>query len=321
MTSDPNRAGDRDPLDLPPIDGASRDVVRDAPETPEGPVDGAAARDALAAAIPALDDEGPTARRERNDGGGHRDDDTVPLTVPRGLVVLAALWIFLSWVLLFGIRPPVQPQAASYGPSLEILFVSIGIGIAIGWPLLRLSARPSRAPILQAVLDALALVVLVQVVVWPLRLVTSWTLTRTLCVIGALAAAIALTAALLGAVQGARSQLRRTAGMLVAAGAALVPFALAVVGEWFAPSADSSFGAPGTVETEARGWLDSVLPVSAPALLGRFASPTPLDPPSTDLAILRTALVVAVVAWTVLLTARVRRLARGRPEGGLPLDY
>ncbi len=306
MTSDPNRTDERDPLDLPlPEIGAGAETSADTDD-----------RDALAAAIPSLDDDEDRGRGMRTPV----DDGMQPLTVPRGLVVLAALWIFLSWVILFGIRPPVQPQSASYGPTLEILFVSIGVGVAIGWPLLRLSARPSRAPILQAVLDGVALVVLVQVVVWPLRLVTSWTLTRTLCVIGALAAAVALTAAILGAVQGARSQRRRTAGMALAAAAALLPFALAVVAEWFAPTADPSFGSPGSMVTESRGWLDAVVPVSAPALLGRFASPTPLDPPSADLAILRTALVVAVVAWTVLLTGRVRRIARGRPEEAVPLD-
>jgi uncharacterized membrane protein len=308
VTSDPNRTGARDPLDLPQIVAASSGVSGEASD--EAP------REALAAAIPSLGDDDPREPAAH----AHTDDDTLPLLVPRGLVVLAALWIFLSWILLFGIRPPVQPQAASYGPSLEILFVSIGVGVAIGWPLLRLSARPSRAPILQAMLDGLSLVVLVQVVVWPLRLVTSWTLTRTLCVIGAFAAAVAITAALLGAVQGSRSARRRTVGMLASACAALLPFALAVAAEWFAPSAEPSFGDPSTVEAESRGWLDALVPVSAPMLLGRFASPTPLDPPSADLAILRTALVVAIVAWTVLLTARVRRLARGRPEGGLPLD-
>ncbi len=308
MTSDPNRTGDRDPLDLPQIVGVSSGVSGDA--SSEAP------REALAAAIPSLGDDEPREPAAH----ARTDDDTLPLLVPRGLVVLAALWIFLSWILLFGIRPPVQPQAASYGPSLEILFVSIGVGVAIGWPLLRLSARPSRAPILQAMLDGLSLVVLVQVVVWPLRLVTSWTLTRTLCVIGAFAAAVAITAALLGAVQGSRSARRRTVGMLASACAALLPFALAVAAEWFAPSAEPSFGDPSTVEAESRGWLDALVPVSAPMLLRRFASPTPLDPPSADLAILRTALVVAIFAWTVLLTARVRRLARGRPEGGLPLD-
>jgi uncharacterized membrane protein len=306
VTSDQNRTDERDPLDLPrPEIGADTSANADAH-----------IGEALAAAIPSLGDD------ENRDRGTTApvDDGTQPLTVPRALVVLAALWIFLSWVILFGVRPPVQPQSASYGPSLEILFVSIGVGVAIGWPLLRLSARPSRAPILQAALDGLALVVLVQVVVWPLRLVTSWTLTRTLCVIGALAAAVALTAAILGAVQGARSQRRRTAAMAVATVAALLPFALAVVAEWLSPSAGPSFDTPNSAETESRGWLDSIVPVSAPALLGRFASPTPLDPPSADLAILRTALVVAVVAWTVLLTARVRRLARGRPEGAVPLD-
>jgi len=316
VTSEPNSDQETDPLDLPQ------------PQAAEPLREDTLAENALAAAIPSLGDDlprgGDGALRSGDgalrsgDGAPRSGEDHAlrPLVIPRGLVMLAALWIFLSWVLLFGVKPPVQPQAASYGPSLRILFTSIGVGIAIGWPLLRLSARPSRAPILQALIDGLAIVVLTQVVVWPLRLVTNWTLSRTMGIFLAISAMIALTAALLGAVQGARTQGRRTAGMAVAAVAALLPILASIASEWVAPSLDPSF-APAPLEAAPRGWIDALVPLSAPALLSRLAAPTPLDPPPGEQALLHGALLAAAVAWAMLLATRGWR---GRPAPRDPLD-
>ncbi len=80
------------------------------------------------------DSGGPSVPDEHGDARHH--DSARPLFIPRALVMLSSLWVFLCWILLFGFRPPVQPQAASYGPSIQMLFLLIGVGIAIGWPLL-----------------------------------------------------------------------------------------------------------------------------------------------------------------------------------------
>jgi len=102
---------------------------------------------------------------------------TVPLgrfLPPRGLLLLASLWLAVSWVGFIGIRPPVQAQAASYTPGVRLMLLSIACGLGIAWPLVRLSGplRPRSA--LQALLDLVVLLCLVQVIVWPLRLVTPW---------------------------------------------------------------------------------------------------------------------------------------------------
>ncbi|MFZ9881363.1 MAG: hypothetical protein ACO3QC_08180, partial [Phycisphaerales bacterium] len=176
--------------------------------------------------------------------------------------------MFLSWVFIFGWHPPVQSQAASYGPSLNLLFVSVGIGIAVGWPLLRLSARPIPKPAMQAALDGLAIFMLLQIVVWPLRLVTSWTLARVLALDGALAAAVAITGAMLALSTGdARPRTRS-----IAMATMLVVAMLAPLGAWL-------FGAervPTFVEA-----------VSPPALLARFSAPKPLDPDAADVRVLQ----------------------------------
>ena len=281
---------------------------------------------------------------------------TQALFVPRGLVMIAAIWVFLSWVLLFGIRPPIQPQTASYGPTLELLFISIGVGVAIGWPLLRLSARPSRAPIGQALFDGLALILLMQVVIWPLRLVSNWTIPRMWLILASLGAAIALTGALLAATQGSTNRATRTRAMTLAVVIALAPLGVRLVGEFVSPSGSPIFdvspsgtssgassgpssgpssgassGAGSTApagavdrETPPPAWtglVEQLAPLSGPVLLGRASAPMPLDPSDREWAVLRRAGLVILICWVVavLLAARSRRAAI-RPEGPVPLS-
>ena len=105
--------------------------------------------------------------------------DSPPLLLPRGLILLACVWLIGSWLLSIGVKPPIEPSSASYTPGVRLMLVCIGIGLMIGWPLLRLSQPATAHPILQTVLDLIVLVSLIQVVIWPLRLVTPWTVART----------------------------------------------------------------------------------------------------------------------------------------------
>lgn len=210
----------------------------------------------------------------------------------------AALWVFLSWILIFGWHPPVQSQSASYGPSLNLLYVSVGIGIVVGWPLLRLSGRPVPRPAMQAALDGFALFMLLQIVVWPLRLVTAWTLSRTLALDAAIAAAIAMTGALLALWAGRAEPAPRASAM-----ATFVLLAMAApLARWF-------------------GGLDAppwpVESISPPALLSRFSAPKPLDPDAADFRVLETAGWVAAALWIAVpaaLALRARR-AVSHPNG------
>ena len=100
------------------------------------------------------------------------------MILPRGLVFLSTLWIFASWIICIGIRQPVQPSIASYLPGIRLFFASIAVGLCVGWPMLRLSEPPTPAPIRQVIVDFIALMVLLHVVLWPLRLATNWTPSR-----------------------------------------------------------------------------------------------------------------------------------------------
>ena len=105
-----------------------------------------------------------------------------PLPIPRGLVFAASGWIMVSWVFAMGLEPPLQPSSSVYTPAARMLLVSLVIGGLIGWPLLRLSSEIPRRPLASALLDAATLTALLQVLLWPLRLVTSWPIARTLLI-------------------------------------------------------------------------------------------------------------------------------------------
>ncbi len=250
------------------------------------------------------DSGGPSVPDEHGDARHH--DSARPLFIPRALVMLSSLWVFLCWILLFGFRPPVQPQAASYGPSIQMLFLLIGVGIAIGWPLLRLSARPSSAPFAQAAIDGISIFVLMQVVVWPLRLVTSWTLARAVAIDAAMAAAIMLSAALLASTQSSPSPRRRTWAMVIAVALVLGP-AMADMLWNFVWDTD---GASGLVAT-------ALSSLSAPTLLARFAQPSTIDPSPTDRALVFSAFFVATAVWVI---AVVALLARRKTDAAMRLD-
>lgn len=96
------------------------------------------------------------------------------MPLPRGLVLLASLWIFGSWALCIGLRPPVAASLASFAPGIRLMIASLAVGLCVAWPLLRLSGPRERWPMLRVLMDLVALAALTHVVIWPLRLATPW---------------------------------------------------------------------------------------------------------------------------------------------------
>jgi len=135
--------------------------------------------------------------------------------MPRALLFLAAIWLIAAWVRTIGLTPPVQPSSASYEPGVRLLLVMIAIGWTILWPLLRLSQYPSIWPARQTLLDLLVLGCLLQVVLWPVRLLTRWTPERTAAIDLMLLAWISITGALVAVTTGSASLKARTFAMAV----------------------------------------------------------------------------------------------------------
>ena len=124
------------------------------------------------------------------------------LLLPRGLILLASIWLVATWVVAIGVRAPLEVSSASYTPSVRMMLICVAIGLMIGWPLLRSSQAPTPLPIRQTLLDLVVLLALVQVVVWPLRLVTPWPPLRTAAIVATLAAWATLAGAVLASSHG-----------------------------------------------------------------------------------------------------------------------
>lgn len=126
-----------------------------------------------------------------------RTQTKIPTTLPRGLIFLSSGWLLFSWIIAVGIRPPIQPSSSVYTPAAQVLLTSIVLGGLVAWPLLRLSGAMRERPAIQALLDVVSLCVLLQIILWPLRLVTAWTIARLLLIDGSMCAWLMTTAAIL----------------------------------------------------------------------------------------------------------------------------
>ena len=136
------------------------------------------------------------------------------MILPRGLVLITTCWIFATWIVCIGIRPPIQPSIASYLPGIRLFIASMAIGLCVAWPMMRLSERPSRAPIRQVLIDFVTIAVLVHGVMWPLRLATSWSIDRMGLIDLFLFSWGLLIAAILAMTIGSRLAIERVAAMI-----------------------------------------------------------------------------------------------------------
>lgn len=117
------------------------------------------------------------------------------ILLPRGLLVAGAFWVVVAWVTTMGVSPPVVPSAASYTPAVRMMFLLVALGLFVAWPLVRLSGPMRRRAVAFTMLDLTVLISLMHVVVWPLRLVTTWPPMRMLAVSTVLATWTILAAA------------------------------------------------------------------------------------------------------------------------------
>jgi len=144
-----------------------------------------------------------------------------PIPLPRSLVFLATIWLVVSWGLTVGFERPVQPSSSTYEPGVRLMLGSLMAGLLIAWPVMRLSQPASPHPVRQTVIDLFVLLSMVQVVVWPLRLVTRWTVDRTAAIDGVLIGWLLLAGAVVASAIGTHRL-----GPRLLALAALLGFAL-----------------------------------------------------------------------------------------------
>ena len=143
---------------------------------------------------------------------------------------MASIWLIGSWIIAIGVRAPVQPSSASYTPGVRLMLLCVTTGLMIGWPLLRLSQHCAIYPMRQTMLDLLVLLGLVQVVIWPLRLVTSWTAMRTAAIDATLAGWVLLAGAVIASAIGTDRKGPRMLAMAACLAMCVLGPALAWVG-------------------------------------------------------------------------------------------
>lgn len=219
-------------------------------------------------------------------------DPRPPLILPRGLIVLSAVWLLISWLIAIGYNMPIQPSAATFTPGVRLMLLCVAIGLMIGWPLLRLSQQPTAWPIRQTMLDLVALLALVQIVIWPMRLITAWPPQRVAAIDATMIGWALLAGAVVAATTGARSRGPRNLGMLACVSMCVLGPALAWVGV-----------------LRGSDWMQviSLGPLMAIHTLGKGGG----APPTADQWRWITLLIIAAVAaWVVLWLVHVMRPRR-----------
>ena len=153
-----------------------------------------------------------------------------PLVLPRGLIFLASIWLVVSWAVAIGFRTPVEASSASYTPGVRLMLISAAIGLIIGWPLLRLSQSRAEYPLTQTLLDLIVLFALVQVVIWPLRLVTPWSPARTAALDATLVVWTILAGSLVASATGTHRTGPRNVAIIACVAMCLIGPVLAMIG-------------------------------------------------------------------------------------------
>ncbi|MCZ6835008.1 MAG: hypothetical protein O7G85_04470 [Planctomycetota bacterium] len=161
------------------------------------------------------------------------DEPPQPLELPRGLIFISALWLIGTWIIAMGVSTPVQTSSASYTPSFRLMLLCIVIGLMIGWPLLRLSQAAHPYPIKATLLDLSVLISMIQVILWPLRLITPWSIQRTAAIDATICAWLLLAGAVVASAIGTNRKGPRNLAMLTCIAMCLLGPALATMGIQF----------------------------------------------------------------------------------------
>lgn len=219
------------------------------------------------------------------------------MNLPRGLILLSAAWLFLSWLGSMGLHPPLVAATSSYTPSVRIMLFSSAAGALIAWPMLRFCQPPSLTPIRDTSLDLAVVIGMLNMVLWPLRLVTPWPPQRMALLMLFVMLSIVAIGAVVALGRASRRAWVRSAAMGVVLLMAVGFMPWRIVAPNALPRFPSVFGGP----------FEAILATATPG----GAPPMP-----RDWAAIEGAAAMALSAWAVtLLVLLWRNLRRSR---GLP---
>ncbi len=218
---------------------------------------------------PAPDAAPPSSDRDPIEDLGPLDDERDAVAIATGPVdpwahrrgeprIFAFLWTLFLLASVLGaiVWHGGTPAMAEYGPAARLIAVLVGIGIAVLWPVVRLSQEmPKRAPLQCGAADLMVVLVPTQLVLWPLGLLASWPLDVVLTVSGLLSVWILQTSGLLTI----RYALRVRAGTTTSDGAGWWMTGFIGLFVW----APCAILAGQALTMDLPGWLIGISPLSA----------------------------------------------------------
>jgi len=138
------------------------------------------------------------------------------LHLPRILLLWWSIWLLISWILAYSRNWSIIPSELTHIASTRRMLVAISLGLTIVWPMFRLTFTPSRSRCRLAVfIDWLALIGTLQIVLWPMRLSTSWSTARVALLVTIIGAWTLITGAFIALGLLSSQKWGRTASMLL----------------------------------------------------------------------------------------------------------
>ncbi|MFZ9689577.1 MAG: hypothetical protein ACO3DS_07035 [Phycisphaerales bacterium] len=205
-----------------------------------------------------------------------------PVTpLPRWLVLASFAWLAIAGAVSTGFMTPATATRASVAHAVQVFTLMVCAGAIVAWPIARLSLASPASVTRTVLLDAVTILVLVHVTVFPLRAISGWSRDRLLLLDASLVSSIAIVASIL--LIGLRSDrsLRRAL-----AGIAVVMLAIGPEAPWIA----LGLPAPGVARA-----LPGALTVA-----WTLADPIPGP---VNAAMARDTIAAAIIAAAVLITA------------------
>lgn len=133
-------------------------------------------------------------RAQRVDKWAHRRGE------PRVFALLWAVYLFSAALLtVFSVRFIGMQQADMFRPATRALLAIAAVGVTILWPMVRLSQVAPARPLRATLSDVVALLLPLQAIIWPTKMLTGWSWSVTGGLALLLASWTVLTGALIGA--------------------------------------------------------------------------------------------------------------------------
>ncbi len=222
---------------------------------------------------------------------------------PRPLALLWTLYLFTATIFLLAVKTGGIADGDVYRAASRLLVITVGVGMSILWPMLRMSQSIPHHSIRKAALgDALVIIAPMHAVLWPLVWLAGWpfkvvaALILLLTIWGLFAGGI-LSIAYLRLAERADSH-ARTNWMFVFVGIALAPALVAGLQWWIQPT-----------DPALAGWPALLSPVTLVFAVTReiaWAGPIAQAPRAAWI-VAALLLMAAITAWSV-----ASILARGR---------